>query len=255
MARSSTDLPRMQIQARAAGRAFDAARILCRKPAEPAAQAAASRDDAAIRAGRAGPALQSEDRRGSAQPRLCLRHEGAWRADARLGRPLFLPSARSRRHPHRPQARRRHHRRGAAARHHRGHRRDPRRDRPAVRPRHRRPGRGPDQAQEARPRHQGGQAGGKPAQAPARHRRRRARAAGQARRPAAQHAHARASCRPEARRRIAEETLDIYAPLAGRMGMHEMREELEDLAFRELNPEAYGSSPSGSRRSRRATAS
>ena len=44
---------------------------------------------------------------------------------------------------------------------------------------------------------------------------------------------------PDSRRRIAEETLDIYAPLAGRMGMHEMREELEDLAFRELNPEAY----------------
>src|SRR5437764_3199905 len=44
---------------------------------------------------------------------------------------------------------------------------------------------------------------------------------------------------PESRRRTAEETLDIYAPLAGRMGMHEMREELEDLAFRELNPEAH----------------
>src|SRR5262247_2666655 len=44
---------------------------------------------------------------------------------------------------------------------------------------------------------------------------------------------------PEARQRSAEETLDIYAPLAGRMGMHEMREELEDLAFRELNPEAH----------------
>jgi len=44
---------------------------------------------------------------------------------------------------------------------------------------------------------------------------------------------------PEARRRTAEETLDIYAPLAGRMGMHELREELEDLAFRELNPDAY----------------
>ena len=44
---------------------------------------------------------------------------------------------------------------------------------------------------------------------------------------------------PEARRQTAEETLDIYAPLAGRMGMHEMREELEDLAFRELNPDAY----------------
>src|SRR5216117_3561750 len=44
---------------------------------------------------------------------------------------------------------------------------------------------------------------------------------------------------PASRRRTAEETLDIYAPLAGRMGMHEMREELEDLAFRELNPQAY----------------
>jgi GTP diphosphokinase / guanosine-3',5'-bis(diphosphate) 3'-diphosphatase len=45
--------------------------------------------------------------------------------------------------------------------------------------------------------------------------------------------------RPDSRRRTAEETLDIYAPLAGRMGMHEMREELEDLAFRELNADAY----------------
>ncbi|HTT48456.1 MAG TPA: bifunctional (p)ppGpp synthetase/guanosine-3',5'-bis(diphosphate) 3'-pyrophosphohydrolase [Pseudolabrys sp.] len=43
----------------------------------------------------------------------------------------------------------------------------------------------------------------------------------------------------ESRRRIAEETLEIYAPLAGRMGMHEMREELDDLAFRELYPDAY----------------
>jgi GTP diphosphokinase / guanosine-3',5'-bis(diphosphate) 3'-diphosphatase len=43
----------------------------------------------------------------------------------------------------------------------------------------------------------------------------------------------------DSRRRTAEETLDIYAPLAGRMGMHEMREELENLAFRELNPEAF----------------
>jgi GTP diphosphokinase / guanosine-3',5'-bis(diphosphate) 3'-diphosphatase len=44
---------------------------------------------------------------------------------------------------------------------------------------------------------------------------------------------------PEARRRIAEETLDIYAPLAGRMGMQEMREELEELSFRTLDPEAH----------------
>src|SRR5712664_676650 len=45
--------------------------------------------------------------------------------------------------------------------------------------------------------------------------------------------------RPEARRRVAEETLDIYAPLAGRIGMYELREELESLAFRELNPDAH----------------
>lgn len=44
---------------------------------------------------------------------------------------------------------------------------------------------------------------------------------------------------PASRRRIAEETLDIYAPLAGRMGMQEMREELEDLSFRTLDPEAH----------------
>src|ERR1700722_11535854 len=44
---------------------------------------------------------------------------------------------------------------------------------------------------------------------------------------------------PASRQRIAEETLDIYAPLAGRMGMQEMRNELEDLSFRTLDPEAY----------------
>ncbi|PLX45647.1 MAG: bifunctional (p)ppGpp synthetase/guanosine-3',5'-bis(diphosphate) 3'-pyrophosphohydrolase [Hyphomicrobiales bacterium] len=44
--------------------------------------------------------------------------------------------------------------------------------------------------------------------------------------------------RPEKRVRIAEETMDIYAPLAARMGMQEIREELEDLSFKALNPEA-----------------
>jgi GTP pyrophosphokinase len=44
---------------------------------------------------------------------------------------------------------------------------------------------------------------------------------------------------PEKRKRIAEETLEIYAPLAGRMGIQEMREELEDLSFQNLDPEAY----------------
>jgi len=46
---------------------------------------------------------------------------------------------------------------------------------------------------------------------------------------------------PDKRDRVAQETLDIYAPLAARMGMQDMREELEDLAFRQLSPEAYQS--------------
>ncbi|MFM7084657.1 MAG: HD domain-containing protein, partial [Hyphomicrobium sp.] len=37
--------------------------------------------------------------------------------------------------------------------------------------------------------------------------------------------------KPETRKRISEETLDIYAPLAGRMGMQSMRDEFEDHAF------------------------
>ena len=45
--------------------------------------------------------------------------------------------------------------------------------------------------------------------------------------------------RDDKRARIAEETLDIYAPLAGRMGMQELRDELEDLSFRTLKPEIY----------------
>ena len=47
------------------------------------------------------------------------------------------------------------------------------------------------------------------------------------------------SCREAKRARIAQDTLDIYAPLAGRMGMQGLRSELEDLAFRYLMPEAH----------------
>ncbi|MCA1633406.1 MAG: bifunctional (p)ppGpp synthetase/guanosine-3',5'-bis(diphosphate) 3'-pyrophosphohydrolase [Acidobacteria bacterium] len=45
--------------------------------------------------------------------------------------------------------------------------------------------------------------------------------------------------KPEKRRRIAQETLDIFAPIAHRLGMGRMRGELEDLAFQNLHPEEY----------------
>jgi GTP diphosphokinase / guanosine-3',5'-bis(diphosphate) 3'-diphosphatase len=43
------------------------------------------------------------------------------------------------------------------------------------------------------------------------------------------------------RRRIARETMDIYAPLAERIGMYEFMKEMQTLAFKELEPEAYAS--------------
>ena len=49
------------------------------------------------------------------------------------------------------------------------------------------------------------------------------------------------SMKPEKQAQKARETMDIYAPLAGRMGMQWMRDELEDMAFRVLNPEARNS--------------
>lgn len=47
------------------------------------------------------------------------------------------------------------------------------------------------------------------------------------------------SMRPESRRRIARETLDIYAPIAGRLGMNHLRQELEELGFNHLYPVRY----------------
>jgi len=43
------------------------------------------------------------------------------------------------------------------------------------------------------------------------------------------------------RRRIASETMEIYAPLAERIGMHDIKDELQDLAFTQLNGEGRGS--------------
>ncbi|MDL2207772.1 bifunctional (p)ppGpp synthetase/guanosine-3',5'-bis(diphosphate) 3'-pyrophosphohydrolase [Desulfovibrio sp. OttesenSCG-928-M16] len=45
--------------------------------------------------------------------------------------------------------------------------------------------------------------------------------------------------KPEKQRRIAQETMDIYAPLANRLGLHRVKLELEDLSFRYIQPDAY----------------
>lgn len=44
---------------------------------------------------------------------------------------------------------------------------------------------------------------------------------------------------PSAQERIARETIEIYAPLAGRLGIQWLKAELEDLSFKHLEPEAY----------------
>lgn len=46
-------------------------------------------------------------------------------------------------------------------------------------------------------------------------------------------------CSEEKKRRKAQETMDIYVPLAERLGLHKIKTELEDLSFRVLNPKAY----------------
>lgn len=47
------------------------------------------------------------------------------------------------------------------------------------------------------------------------------------------------SLRPDKRRRIAKETLEIYSPLAHRLGIEHLKNELEDLCFKAMNPHRY----------------
>lgn len=47
------------------------------------------------------------------------------------------------------------------------------------------------------------------------------------------------SLRPDKRRRIARETLEIYAPIAHRLGIHDIKNELEDLGFQAMYPMRY----------------
>src|SRR5512136_2626157 len=55
------------------------------------------------------------------------------------------------------------------------------------------------------------------------------------------------------RGRVAQETLDIYAPIANRLGMSKVKNELEELAFRHLEPEAYEGLRARVERKRKAT--
>jgi GTP pyrophosphokinase len=52
---------------------------------------------------------------------------------------------------------------------------------------------------------------------------------------------------PERHAHVATETIEIYAPIAHRLGMGKVRGELEDLAFRRLDPEAFAEFTGGSR--------
>jgi (p)ppGpp synthase/HD superfamily hydrolase len=197
-----------------------------------------SAHDASIRACRARSALQAGRQRGLAEQGLCLCHAEAWPPDARLGRSLFLASARSRRHPDR-------------------HALDEATIAVAcctTRSRTRRATReeidelfGPDIGKlvEGLTKLKKLDLVSKKAEQ-AENLRKLLLAISEDVRvllvKLADRLHnmrTLTTCAGQARQRIAEETMDIYAPLAGRMGMQDMREELEDLSFRHINPEAY----------------
>ena len=166
----------------------------------------------------------------------CERHADQRRT---LRRGLHHPPGRGGEDLRRPAPRHRDAVRGAAARHGRGHERQPRRgrgavrraDRPARRRRHeahrdhlpeprREPGR-------ELPQDDGRDGHGRPGHPD------------QARRPPPQHAHAVEALPKQKQIEKARETLEIYAPLAHRLGIHAIKWELEDLSFQRLHPRKY----------------
>ena len=168
--------------------------------------------------------------------------EGARHAAARLGRPLFLPSRRGRRHPGRDAARHRLDRHRPAARHARGHRRHARRDRRAC-----------------SARTSPGWSTASPSSVALEVQSESTKEAENLRKlvlamssdirvllvKLADRLHNMRTLHhikdPARRRRIARETMDIYAPLAERIGMEKVKRELEELAFAELNPDGRAS--------------
>ncbi len=81
--------------------------------------------------------------------------------------------------------------------------------------------------------------GGEPAQNAARRHRRCAPGRGAARRAAAENALREAQSGAALQRKLAMETREVYAPLANRLGVWQVKWELEDLAFRYLEPAQY----------------
>ena len=180
-----------------------------------------------------------------------LEHKGQVRHS---GRALPRPSARGRQHPRRHEAGRRLRRRRPAPRRRRGHadhhRADPRaRSAPTSRTSSK------ASPRSARSRSRPAKSGRRELpQDAAGDGRRHPRHPRQARRPPAQHADAAVTCRRSGASASAQETLDIYAPIANRLGMSKVKNELEELSFKYLEPQRVRvAARRGSRRKRQVT--